>query len=201
MITGSPGKSLFLFALPMIIGNLFQQFYNMADTIIVGQCVGEDALAAVGASYSLTTVFIMVAIGGGIGTSVLTSQYLGAKEYGKMKTSINTSLLSFLVLSLILAVFGEVCSPVILRLLKTPENIFADAVLYLQIYFLGMPFLFMYNILTSTFNALGESRIPLYLLIFSSILNVILDLFLILQFKMGAAFLTDAPPNLYTFIN
>lgn len=187
MITGSPGKSLFLFALPMIIGNLFQQFYNMADTIIVGQCVGEDALAAVGASYSLTTVFIMVAIGGGIGTSVLTSQYLGAKEYGKMKTSINTALLSFLVLSLILAVFGEVCSPVILRLLKTPENIFADAVLYLQIYFLGMPFLFMYNILTSTFNALGESRIPLYLLIFSSILNVILDLFLILQFKMGVA--------------
>lgn len=187
MITGSPGKSLFLFALPMIIGNLFQQFYNMADTIIVGQCVGEDALAAVGASYSLTTVFIMVAIGGGIGASVLTSQFLGAKEYGKMKTSIHTALLTFLGLSILLAVFGELCSPAILRLLKTPENIFADAVLYLKIYFLGMPFLFMYNVLTSAFNALGESKIPLYLLIFSSILNVFLDLYLILQFNMGVA--------------
>lgn len=187
MLTGSPGKSLFFFALPMIIGNLFQQFYNMADTIIVGQCVGEDALAAVGASYSLTTVFIMVAIGGGIGASVLTSQYLGAKEHGKMKTSIYTAFISFLVLSILMAVFGEFFSPAILRALKTPENIFGDAVLYLQIYFLGMPFLFMYNILTSTFNALGESRIPLYLLIFSSILNIILDLFLILQFHMGVA--------------
>lgn len=187
MLTGSPGKTLFLFALPMIIGNLFQQFYNMADTIIVGQCVGEDALAAVGASYSLTTVFIMVAIGGGIGASVLMSQYLGAKEHGKMKTSIYTALISFLILSILLAVVGELFSPAILRALKTPENIFADAVLYLQIYFLGMPFLFMYNILTSTFNALGESRIPLYLLIFSSILNIVLDLFLILQFHMGVA--------------
>ncbi len=187
MITGNPAKTLFFFALPMIIGNLFQQFYNMADTIIVGQCVGEDALAAVGASYSLTTVFIMVAIGGGIGASVLTSQFLGAKEHGRMKTSIHTALLTFLGLSILLAVFGEVCSPGILRLLKTPENIFDEAVLYLKIYFLGMPFLFMYNILTSTFNALGESKIPLYLLIFSSILNIFLDLYLILEFHMGVA--------------
>ena len=187
MLNGNPGKSLFFFALPMIIGNLFQQFYNMADTIIVGQCVGEDALAAVGASYSLTTVFIMIAIGGGIGASVLTSQFLGAKEYGKMKTSINTALLTFLGLSILLAVLGELYSPAILRLLKTPENIFEDAVLYLKIYFLGLPFLFMYNVLTSTFNALGESRIPLYLLIFSSILNIFLDLYLILRFNMGVA--------------
>lgn len=187
MITGNPARSLFFFALPMIVGNLFQQFYNMADTIIVGQCVGEDALAAVGASYSLTTVFIMVAIGGGIGASVLTSQFLGAKEYGRMKTSVYTALITFLILSVLLAVFGEVCSPMILRMLKTPENIFEDAVLYLKIYFLGMPFLFMYNILTSTFNALGESKIPLYLLIFSSILNIFLDLYLILEFHMGVA--------------
>ena len=84
MLTGNPGKTIFFFALPMILGNLFQQFYNMADSMIVGQYVGEDALAAVGASYSLTTVFIMVAIGGGIGASVITSQYLGAQSYGKM---------------------------------------------------------------------------------------------------------------------
>ena len=84
---GKPGRTLLFFALPMIIGNLFQQFYNMADSIIVGQFAGENALAAVGASYSFTTVFIMIAIGGGMGASVLTSQYLGAGKYGKMRTS------------------------------------------------------------------------------------------------------------------
>ncbi|MEY8337326.1 MATE family efflux transporter [Lachnospiraceae bacterium 62-35] len=187
MLKGNPGKSLFLFALPMIIGNLFQQFYNMADTIIVGKFVGEDALAAVGASYSLTTVFIMIAIGGGIGASVLTSQYLGAENYGKMKTSIHTALLSFLFLSLLLAGFGLLANPLILQILKTPDNIMKDALLYLQIYFLGMPFLFMYNILASTFNALGESKIPLFFLIFSSILNIILDLLFVCSFQMGVA--------------
>lgn len=95
MLKDNPGKSLFFFALPMIIGNLFQQFYNMADSIIVGKFVSEEALAAVGASYSLTTIFIMIAIGGGIGSSVIISQYFGAKNYKKMKTSIYTALISF----------------------------------------------------------------------------------------------------------
>ncbi len=92
LITQPPARSLFFFALPMIIGNLFQQFYNMADSIIVGNLVGEDALAAVGASYSFTTVFIMIAIGGGIGASVLASQYLGAGHYREMKSSVYTFL-------------------------------------------------------------------------------------------------------------
>ena len=179
MLTGSPGKSLFFFALPMILGNLFQQFYNMADSVIVGRYVGENALAAVGASYSLTTVFIMVAIGGGIGASVLTSQYLGAKEYGKMKTSIYTALITFLVLSILLALGGYFCNRQILQALKTPGNILEDAVTYLRIYFCGLPFLFMYNVLSAMFNALGKSRIPLYLLIFSSVLNVVLDLYMV----------------------
>lgn len=88
MLKDHPGKSIFYFAIPMIIGNLFQKFYNMADSVIVGKFVSEDALAAVWASYSLTTVFIMVAIGGGIGASVIISQYLGAKQYEEIKTSI-----------------------------------------------------------------------------------------------------------------
>ncbi len=187
MLKGSPSRSLWMFALPMILGNLFQQFYNMADSIIVGQFVGEDALAAVGASYSLTTVFIMIAIGGGIGASVLTSQYLGAGQHGKMKTSVYTALLTFLLLSVLLAVFGFVMNPAILRALKTPDNIFEDAVLYLQIYFAGLPFLFMYNIFSSTFNALGESKIPLYFLIFSSVLNIGLDLAFVLIVHWGVA--------------
>ena len=179
MLTDSPGKSLFYFALPMILGNLFQQFYSTVDSIIVGQFVGEDALAAVGASYSLTAVFIMIAIGGGIGASVITSQYLGAELYSRMKTSVYTALISFLTVSITLGVFGLLFSSKILSALNTPENILADAILYLDIYFVGLPFLFMYNILSSIFNALGNSRTPLYLLIFSSLLNIVMDLLLV----------------------
>lgn len=187
MLHGKPGRALFFFALPMIIGNLFQQCYNMVDTIIVGRFVGEDALAAVGASYSFTNVFIMIAIGGGIGASVLTSQYLGAGEYGKMRTSAYTALINFLAVSLALALFGFFFNPAIMRGLNTPENVFSDAVLYLQIYFTGLPFLFMYNVLSSIFNALGKSKIPLYFLIFSSILNVFLDLWMVLGWNLGVA--------------
>ncbi len=187
LITQPPARSLFFFALPMIIGNLFQQFYNMADSIIVGNLVGEDALAAVGASYSFTTVFIMIAIGGGIGASVLTSQYLGAGHYREMKSSVYTFLIAFAVFSTLLAVLGFAVNPTVLRLLKTPDNILPDAVSYLQIYFVGLPFMFMYNILSANFNALGRSRIPLFLLIFSSILNIILDLWMVGSLKMGVA--------------
>lgn len=173
---GRPWVSLLLFAVPMIMGNLFQQFYNMADSMIVGNFVGEDALAAVGASYALTNVFIMIAIGGGNGFSVLTSQYLGAGQYGKMKTSVSTALITFLGVSLVLGGFGFLFNGPILEALSTPENILGQARLYLRIYFLGLPFLFMYNILASVFNAIGDSRTPLYLLIFSSLLNVVLDI-------------------------
>ena len=187
MITDHPGKALFFFALPMILGNLFQQFYTTVDSIIVGQFVGEDALAAVGASHSLTTVFIMIAIGGGIGASVITSQYLGAGLYHRMKTSIYTALISFLTLSITLGLIGLFANRAILTALNTPQNILDDAVLYLRIYFVGLPFLFMYNILSSIFNALGNSKTPLKLLIFSSLLNIVLDLVAVKVFRLGVA--------------
>lgn len=187
MLTDHPGRALFFFALPMILGNLFQQFYTTVDSIIVGQFVGEDALAAVGASYSLTTVFIMIAIGGGIGASVITSQYLGAGCYREMKTSVYTALISFLVLSVALSTIGLMGNRAILTGLHTPSNIMKDAVLYLEIYFLGLPFLFMYNILSSLFNALGNSKTPLYLLIFSSLLNIAMDLVMVQVFQLGVA--------------
>ena len=187
MLKDAPGKSLFFFALPMILGNLFQQFYNMADSVIVGRYVGEDALAAVGASYSLTTVFIMIAIGGGIGASVITSQYMGAREYGKMKISVYTALISFAAVSIVLGAFGFVMCQRILLALRTPANILEDAVLYLRIYFVGLPFLFMYNVLSAVFNALGNSKTPLYLLLFSSVLNIFLDLFMVLALHLGVA--------------
>ena len=187
MLEGSPGLSLFLFALPMILGNLFQQFYNMTDSIIVGRFVGEDALAAVGASYSLTNVFVMIAIGGGIGASVITSQYLGAGRFDRMKTSVYTALITFLGVGIFLGVFGFAMNRQILIWLNTPGNILDAAGTYLGIYFLGMPFLFMYNILSSMFNALGDSRTPLALLIFSSVLNVVLDLWFVLSFGLAVA--------------
>ena len=173
MTTGTPGKMLFFFALPMILGNLFQQFYNMADSVIVGRFVGERALAAVGASYALATVFVMLAIGGGTGCAVVTSQYLGAKQYRELKTSVSTALGAFLFFSLLLALIGLLGSGSVLRILKTPEDIRQQAGVYLRIYFLGLPFLFLYNVLAAMFNALGDSRTPLYLLIFSSVLNVL----------------------------
>ncbi|NBH32836.1 MATE family efflux transporter [Clostridiaceae bacterium] len=187
LLEGPPGRSLFFFALPMILGNLFQQFYNMADSVIVGRFVGTEALAAVGASYSFTNVFIMIAIGGGIGASVLSSQYLGAEQYQDMKTSMYTFLITFAVLSTLLAIFGFFANPWVLSALKTPKEIYEDAVLYLQLYFLGLPFMFMYNVLAANFNALGKSQIPLALLIFSSVLNIVLDLVMVLHFKLGVA--------------
>ena len=182
-----PMRALFLFALPMIIGNLFQQFYTMVDSVVVGRFVGEQALAAVGASYSLTTVFISIAIGGGVGASVITSQYFGARQYEKMKTSVVTALTTFAVLSLALGSFGLFFSRQIMVWLNTPAQALPQAAEYLRIYFLGLPFLFMYNILSSMFNALGKSRIPLYLLIFSSVFNMILDVILVRSAGLGVA--------------
>ena len=163
LLTEPPFKAILLFSLPMMLGNFFQQFYTMADSVIVGRFVGENALAAVGASYALTTVFISIAIGGGTGASVITGQAFGRGNGQEVKESISVSLISFLVISIILAIIGYTFSPSILRALNTPLNIEKDADIYLRIYFLGLPFLFMYNILSSIFNALGKSRIPLFL--------------------------------------
>ena len=135
MLTGSPGKTLFLFAVPMMIGNLFQQLYNLVDSAVVGKYVGENALAAVGASYSITNVFIAIAIGGGIGSSVIISQYLGAGNIRKMKTSIYTALFNFLGISLFLGVFGAFFHHQILIWMDTPQNVLAEAGIYLKIYF------------------------------------------------------------------
>lgn len=187
LIREKPMKALLIFAFPMIVGNLFQQFYTMVDSVVVGRFVGENALAAVGASYSLTNVFISIAIGGGVGASVLTSRFFGSREYQKMKMSVSTALLSFLAVSLTLGCVGLLSGREIMILLNTPDNILPQATEYLNIYFLGLPFLFMYNVLASMFNALGRSRIPLYLLIFSSVFNIVLDLILVCQFHMGVA--------------
>lgn len=187
MITDFPGRALLYFALPIILGNLFQQFYNIMDSVVVGRFVGEEALASVGASYSITNVFIAIAIGGGIGSSVVVSQFLGAGKIGHVKTAISTLLINFLTISLVLGGLGLILNGQILRLMNTPQNVFHDAWVYLSIYFIGLPFLFMYNVQAAVFQALGDSKTPLYLLIFSSLLNIVLDIIFVASFSMGVS--------------
>ena len=182
---GSPSEALLAFAVPLILSNLFQQFYNITDSVIVGRYVGEQALAAVGASYSITNVFIAIAIGGGIGSSVVISQFLGAGNLPKMKTAVFTTLINFLAVALFLGIFGALFNDRILQWVNTPEDIFSDAAMYLAIYFFGLPFLFMYNVEASIFNSLGDSKTPLYLLIFSSLLNICLDMVFVIYFDKG----------------
>lgn len=180
-------KKLWLFSIPMLISVIFQQIYNIADSMIAGKYAGENALAAVGASYPITMLFIAVAIGCNIGCSVVISQLFGAKDYRNMKTAIYTTYITSLVLSVLLTVTGFAASGSLMRLIQTPDNIFGDAQLYLNIYIMGIAFLFLYNICTGIFNALGDSRTPLYLLIASSIGNIILDLWFVISFQWGVA--------------
>lgn len=187
-LTSKPAfYALFVFSVPIIIGNLFQQLYTMVDSAVVGRFVGEQALAAVGASYSLTVVFICVAIGGGVGSSVIVSKYFGARNFSAMKTAVSTAFLTFLGISVFLGAVGIVINRPLLVLLKTPSDALDMALVYLRIYFLGLPFLFMYNVISSMFNALGKSRIPLVFLIFSSVLNVALDFLFVAVLKTGVA--------------
>lgn len=180
-----PSKAIIKFALPMIIGSLFQQIYTLVDSAVVGKYVGEEALASIGASFSLTTIFICIAVGGGAGASVLIARYFGSRNYKRMKSAIYTSMVVFLFLSIILSIFGLFFSRRLMTVLNTPIDIMEMTILYLNIYFCGLPFLFMYNIISAMYQALGESKIPLYFLIFSSIVNVVLDIYLVKDLQMG----------------
>lgn len=187
MIHDSPKRAILFFALPMIMGNLFQQFYSIMDSVIVGRFVSLEALASVGASYSITNVFIAVAVGGGAGSAVVVSQLLGANQIGSMKTAISTTLINFFFLSVLLGSLGFLLNKTILTWMDTPSNVFQDASIYLSIYFIGLPFLFMYNVQAAVFQSLGDSRTPLFLLIFSSLLNIALNLLFVTGFHLGVS--------------
>lgn len=185
MITGNPTKSLVLFTLPIIFGNLFQQLYSIVDTVVVGNFVGSNALAAVGTSTTITFLFVAIATGSSIGCSVVISQLYGAKKLEEMKTAVYTALIAIFVIAALLSVLGLAVHRSILKLLNTPQDIFEEAAIYLKVYMAGLVFLFMYNILTAIFNAMGESKIPLYFLMFSSLLNIALDILFVIRFKSG----------------
>ncbi len=184
---GKPQKVLWQFSIPMFVSVIFQQLYNIADSVIAGKFAGEEALAAVGASYPITMIFMAIAVGSNIGCSVIISQLFGAKEYARMKTAISTTLLASAVLSVLLTLLGVAGSAWLMRLIHTPDNIFADGDLYLRIYIAGFLFLFLYNIATGIFNSLGDSRTPLYFLIGSSLGNIVLDLLFVAVFNWGVA--------------
>ena len=184
---GRPESVLWRFSLPMFVSVIFQQMYNIADSVIAGKFAGEDALAAVGASYPITMIFMAIAVGSNIGCSVVISQLFGAKDFREMKTAISTTLISSALLSALLTVLGLLFSRGLMHLIKTPDNIFADGDLYLRIYIGGFLFLFLYNVSTGIFNSLGDSKTPLYFLIGSSVGNVLLDLLFVAVFHQGVA--------------
>ena len=184
---GKPSKILWSFSIPMLLSVVFQQLYNIVDSIVAGKFVGAQALAAVGASYPITMIFMAIATGANVGAAVIISQLFGAKNFEKLKTSVFTSIISMTVLAAILTIFGIVFCSGMLKMLSTPENIFSDSMTYLNIYIGGLIFLFLYNICTGIFTAMGDSKTPLYFLIMSSVGNIILDLVFVIVFNMGVA--------------
>lgn len=187
LTVGKPETVLWKFCLPLFGSVIFQQMYNIADSFVAGKFIGEDALAAVGNSYGITMVFIAFAFGCNMGCSVVVSQLFGAKDYKKMKTAVCTAMIASGVLCACLMLAGMLSCNRLLYLTNTPENIFADSKLYLNIYILGFPFLLFYNIATGIFSALGDSKTPFLFLAASSTANVLVDILFVVVFKMGIA--------------
>lgn len=187
LTTGKVSPVLWKFCLPLFGSIIFQQLYNIADSFVAGKFVGENALAAVGNSYEITLIFIAFAFGCNIGCSVITSQLFGAKNYRDMKTGVYTTLIAGGVLCAALMASGILFSDSLLSLINTPEDIFADSKLYLDIYILGLPFVFYYNIATGIFSALGDSKTPFIFLACSSVSNIAMDIFFVTALNMGVA--------------
>lgn len=184
---GKPSTVLWKFCLPLFGSIIFQQLYNIADSFVAGKFVSEDALAAVGNSYEITLIFIAFAFGCNIGCSVITAQLFGAKNYKEMKTAVYTTLIAGGVLCVVLMAVGAIFCTDLLHLINTPDNILADSKLYLDIYILGLPFVFYYNIATGIFSALGDSKTPFIFLACSSLSNIGMDILFVTAFQMGVA--------------
>lgn len=187
MTQGRPARILWRFTLPILLSVAFQQLYQIADSVIAGRFVGGAALAAIGASYPITMLFMAFATGLNLGCSVVVSQLFGAKSYERMKTSVGTSLILSGVIAAVLTAVGLGCASSMLRALDTDPAILTDAGVYLRIYVAGLLFLFVYNVCNGIFTALGDSRTPLYFLIGSSAANVALDVLFVAAFDMGVA--------------
>lgn len=187
LTVGKPESVLWKFCLPLFASIIFQQLYNIADSLVAGKFIGENALAAVGNSYEITLIFIAFAFGCNIGCSVIVSQFFGAKDYKNMKTSVYTAMISTAVLCAVLMLFGVLYCGNLLKLIKTPSAILNDSKLYLDIYIYGLPFMFFYNMATGIFSALGDSKTPFIFLVVSSVTNIFVDIIFVKAFNMGIA--------------
>ena len=187
LTVGKPSSVLWKFCLPLFGSIIFQQLYNLADSFVAGKFVGENALAAVGNSYEITLIFIAFAFGCNIGCSVIVSQLFGARRMSDLKTAVYTTLIASGVVCLLLMAIGGLFCTDLLRLIHTPEDILPDSKLYLDIYVLGLPFVFYYNVATGIFSALGDSKTPFYFLAASSLSNIAVDILFVTAFKMGVA--------------
>ncbi len=185
MTRGAVAPLLLRFSVPLLVSVIFQQLYSIADSVIAGNFINKDALAAIGASYPITMIFLSIGTGMNIGCSVVISTFFGAKDMKNMKTAVFTSLISCFVLGIILTIVGFFTSGVFLELLGTDAAVFKDAQDYLNIYVFGLVFLFIYNICTGIFTSLGDSRTPLYFLIGSSLGNILLDILFVAVIPMG----------------
>lgn len=184
---GKPETVLWKFCLPLFGSIIFQQLYNIADSLVAGRFIGEDALAAVGNSYEITLIFIAFAFGCNMGCSVIVSQLFGAKEYDRLKTAVYTACIFCAFLCGVLMIAGILgCGP-LLHLIRTPQEVFEDSKLYLDIYVWGLPFVFFYNIATGIFSALGDSKTPFYFLAVSSTSNIAVDILFVKAFGMGVS--------------
>lgn len=192
MTKGSPFKILLKFVVPMLFSMVFQQLYNLADSVIAGRFLGVDALAATGAAYPITVLFIAVATGASLGCSVVISQLFGAHDIQRMRTAVSTAVTTLTALAITLTVIGELVCPALMQIINTPTDIFQPTMIYLRIYIAGLLFLFLYNTATAIFNGLGDSHTPLYFLAFSTTFNVILDVFFVTNLNMGIAGLSWA---------
>ena len=187
LTVGNPQTVLWKFCMPLFGSIIFQQLYNIADSLVAGKFVGENALAAVGNSYEITLIFIAFAFGCNMGCSVVVSNLFGAKKYKEMKTTVYTACIFSGFVCILLMLIGILGSGMLLRLIRTPEEVFADSKLYLDIYAWGLPFVFFYNIATGIFSALGDSKTPFYFLAVSSLSNIAVDIWFVKAFHMGVA--------------
>lgn len=188
MTEGSILKSMLMFFFPLLIGTFFQQLYNTVDAMIVGLYVGKEALSNVGGVSSMITMLIVGFFTGiSTGASVLVSQYFGAKNYSKLKQAVHTSYGFAIISGVMLGAVGIISSPYLFKLMNTPEEIIGQSTEYINIYFMGMIFLCVYNMGAAVLRAVGDSKRPLYLLAFCSLLNVLLDLLFVIVFNWGVA--------------
>ena len=187
MTTGNPVKLILLFSIPLLIGNIFQQFYSMVDTIIVGRFVGVEALAAVGTTSSMVFLVNGFVMGLTSGFAVLISQKYGAKDEAGVKKAVASSITLSIIATIIVTFISVISAKPLLALMNTPSNIMKDASAYIIILYAGNVAIIFYNMMAAILRALGDSKTPLYFLIVSSVLNIILDLVLIINFKMGVA--------------